>query len=61
MCKVLPVFMLNGAKWLSGFSAGVVARHPLFFPYLKKHLTSSVVEEHFSHLIQPGLKTAVTR
>ncbi|XP_041820719.1 uncharacterized protein lratb.1 [Chelmon rostratus] len=40
---------------------GVIARHPLFFPYLKKHLTSSVVEEYFSHLIQPGLSNAVTR
>ncbi|KAM4536306.1 uncharacterized protein PAE49_020960 [Odontesthes bonariensis] len=40
---------------------GVVARHPLFFPYLKKHLTSSVVEEYFSHLIQPGRRGAVTR
>ncbi|XP_073330826.1 uncharacterized protein lratb.1 [Pagrus major] len=40
---------------------GVIARHPLFFPYLKKHLTSSVVEEYFSHLIQPGVKNAVTR
>ncbi|XP_072232490.1 uncharacterized protein lratb.1 isoform X2 [Leuresthes tenuis] len=40
---------------------GVIARHPLFFPYLKKHLTSSVVEEYFSHLIEPGLGNAVTR
>lgn len=40
---------------------GVVARHPLFFPYLKKHLTSSVVEDYFSHLIQKGVKNAVTR
>ncbi|XP_018518835.2 uncharacterized protein LOC108874780 [Lates calcarifer] len=40
---------------------GVIARHPLFFPYLKKHLTSSVVEEYFSHLIQPGVQNAVTR
>ncbi|XP_054457194.1 uncharacterized protein lratb.1 [Anoplopoma fimbria] len=40
---------------------GVIARHPLFFPYLKKHLTSSVVEEYFSHLIEPGTNNAVTR
>uniref|UniRef100_A0A3Q0SAB5 Si:ch73-132f6.5 n=1 Tax=Amphilophus citrinellus TaxID=61819 RepID=A0A3Q0SAB5_AMPCI len=33
---------------------GVIARHPLYFPYLKKHLTSSVVEKYFSHLIKPG-------
>ncbi|XP_056299331.1 uncharacterized protein lratb.1 isoform X2 [Pseudoliparis swirei] len=40
---------------------GVIARHPLFFPYLKKHLTSSVVEDYFSHLIEPGAKNPVTR
>uniref|UniRef100_A0A3Q3J5W4 Uncharacterized protein n=1 Tax=Monopterus albus TaxID=43700 RepID=A0A3Q3J5W4_MONAL len=40
---------------------GVIARHPLFFPYLKKHLTSSVVEDYFSHLIQPGVHNPVTR
>ncbi|XP_028420118.1 uncharacterized protein LOC114545791 isoform X2 [Perca flavescens] len=40
---------------------GVIARHPLFFPYLRKHLTASVVEEYFSHLIRPGLNDAVTR
>nr|XP_046236050.1 uncharacterized protein lratb.1 isoform X2 [Scatophagus argus] len=40
---------------------GVISRHPLFFPYLKKHLTSSVVEDYFSHLLQPGVKDAVTR
>ncbi|XP_034020027.1 uncharacterized protein lratb.1 isoform X2 [Thalassophryne amazonica] len=40
---------------------GVIARHPLFFPYLKKYLTSSVVEDYFAHLIQPGVKNAVTR
>ncbi|XP_029283341.1 uncharacterized protein LOC115005596 isoform X2 [Cottoperca gobio] len=41
-------------------NVGVIARHPLFFPYLKKHLTSSVVEEYFSHLLQPG-DSSVTR
>ncbi|XP_026178253.1 uncharacterized protein LOC113139333 [Mastacembelus armatus] len=40
---------------------GVIARHPLFFAYLKKHLTSSVVEDYFSHVIQPGVHNAVTR
>ncbi|XP_029944093.1 uncharacterized protein LOC115386041 [Salarias fasciatus] len=40
---------------------GVIARHPLFYPYLKKHLTSSVVEDYMSHVIQPGLKNAVKR
>uniref|UniRef100_A0A3Q2DGP9 Si:ch73-132f6.5 n=1 Tax=Cyprinodon variegatus TaxID=28743 RepID=A0A3Q2DGP9_CYPVA len=40
---------------------GVIARHPLYFPYLKKHLTASVVEDYFSHLIEPGVHNAVTR
>ncbi|XP_047442375.1 uncharacterized protein lratb.1 isoform X2 [Mugil cephalus] len=40
---------------------GVIARHPLYFPYLKKHLTSAMVEEYFSHLIAPGLRNAVIR
>ncbi|KAG9347143.1 hypothetical protein JZ751_006070 [Albula glossodonta] len=31
---------------------GVIARHPLYYPYLKKVLTASVVEEYFQHLIQ---------
>ncbi|XP_061108274.1 uncharacterized protein LOC133135358 [Conger conger] len=31
---------------------GVVARHPLYYPYLKKILTAKVVEEYFQHLIQ---------
>lgn len=45
----------------SNVSVGVIARHPLYFPYLKKHLTSSVVEDYFSHLIEPGVQNAVTR
>lgn len=53
-------FTRSGDKGDSA-NIGVVARHPLFFPYLKKHLTSSVVEDYFSHLIQPGTKNAVTR
>ncbi|KAG7256202.1 hypothetical protein CRUP_003978, partial [Coryphaenoides rupestris] len=40
---------------------GVIARHPAFYPYLKKHLTSSVVEDYFSHLIQPGTPDPVAR
>ncbi|XP_069834821.1 uncharacterized protein [Dendropsophus ebraccatus] len=31
---------------------GVVARHPLYYPYLKRALTSQVVEEYFQHLLQ---------
>lgn len=45
----------------SNVSVGVIARHPLYFPYLKKHLTSSVVEDYFSHLMEPGVQSAVTR
>lgn len=60
------VIVLIPEKWklphlCISVSVGVVARHPLYFPYLKKHLTSSVVEEYFSHLIKPGVKNAVTR
>uniref|UniRef100_A0A673WMS7 Si:ch73-132f6.5 n=1 Tax=Salmo trutta TaxID=8032 RepID=A0A673WMS7_SALTR len=40
---------------------GVISRHPLYFPYLKKHLTETVVEEYFHHLIQPDTHDAVTR
>ncbi|XP_072314982.1 uncharacterized protein [Eucyclogobius newberryi] len=40
---------------------GVIARHPLFFPYLKKHLTPAVLEEYFSHILEPGQTNAVTR
>lgn len=53
-------FTRSGDKGDSA-NIGVIARHPLFFPYLKKHLTSSVVEDYFSHLITPGTKDAVTR
>uniref|UniRef100_A0A8D3B3Q0 Si:ch73-132f6.5 n=1 Tax=Scophthalmus maximus TaxID=52904 RepID=A0A8D3B3Q0_SCOMX len=53
-------FTRSGDKGDSA-NIGVVARHPLFFPYLKKHLTTSVVEEFFSHLIQPGVADAITR
>ncbi|XP_023254989.1 uncharacterized protein LOC111649475 [Seriola lalandi dorsalis] len=53
-------FTRSGDKGDSA-NVGVIARHPLFFPYLKKHLTSSVVQEYFSHLIQPGVGNAVTR
>uniref|UniRef100_A0A673HHC7 Si:ch73-132f6.5 n=1 Tax=Sinocyclocheilus rhinocerous TaxID=307959 RepID=A0A673HHC7_9TELE len=31
---------------------GVIARHPLYFPYLKKCLTAEVVEQYFQHLIR---------
>ncbi|XP_030631847.1 uncharacterized protein LOC115813345 [Chanos chanos] len=31
---------------------GVIARHPLYYPYLKKFLTAGVVEEYFKHLIK---------
>ncbi|XP_014832290.1 PREDICTED: uncharacterized protein LOC106910219, partial [Poecilia mexicana] len=53
-------FTRSGDKGDSA-NIGVIARHPLYFPYLKKHLTSSVVEDYFSHLIEPGVQNAVTR
>ncbi|KAF7689833.1 uncharacterized protein lratb.1 [Silurus meridionalis] len=31
---------------------GVIARHPLYFPYLKRFLTAEVVENFFQHLIK---------
>ncbi|XP_066516905.1 uncharacterized protein [Hoplias malabaricus] len=31
---------------------GVIARHPLYFPYLKKFLTAEVVQKYFQHLIK---------
>ncbi|XP_060754577.1 uncharacterized protein lratb.1 isoform X2 [Neoarius graeffei] len=31
---------------------GVIARHPLYFPYLKKVLTAEVVQKFFQHLIK---------
>ncbi|KAK6322990.1 hypothetical protein J4Q44_G00053290 [Coregonus suidteri] len=40
---------------------GVISRHPLYFPYLKQHLTEAVVEGYFQHLIQPDTHDAVTR
>ncbi|XP_023821781.1 uncharacterized protein LOC101171779 [Oryzias latipes] len=54
-------FTRSGDKGDSA-NIGVVARHPLFFPYLKQHLTPAVVHEYFSHLIEPGHHSAaVTR
>ncbi|XP_063314614.1 uncharacterized protein LOC134614581 [Pelobates fuscus] len=31
---------------------GVVARHPLYYPYLKRALTAQVVEEYFQHTLE---------
>lgn len=31
---------------------GVIARHPQYFPYLKKFITAEVVEQYFQHLIR---------
>ncbi|XP_038611179.1 uncharacterized protein LOC119935772 isoform X1 [Tachyglossus aculeatus] len=31
---------------------GVIARHPLYYPYLKKILTAQAIEEYFQHLLQ---------
>ncbi|XP_043919433.1 uncharacterized protein LOC122794902 [Protopterus annectens] len=42
---------------------GVIARHPLYYPYLKRALTAEVVEEYFKHLLQkePSDSCLVTR
>ncbi|XP_061524734.1 uncharacterized protein lratb.1 isoform X1 [Phycodurus eques] len=40
---------------------GVIARHAGLFPYLRKHLTCSVVEEYLAHLFPAGTHDAVTR
>ncbi|XP_053471653.1 uncharacterized protein lratb.1 [Ictalurus furcatus] len=42
---------------------GVIARHPLYFPYLKRFLTAEVVEKFFQHLIkkEDGDLPSVTR
>ncbi|XP_077445697.1 uncharacterized protein LOC144066198 isoform X2 [Stigmatopora argus] len=40
---------------------GVIARDPRLFPYLKKHLTSSAVEDYLLHLFPSGRRGAVTR
>nr|XP_023647384.1 uncharacterized protein LOC111833385 isoform X2 [Paramormyrops kingsleyae] len=41
---------------------GVIARHPLYYPYLKKFLTAGVVEQYFRHLInQDGGAPPVVR
>lgn len=43
--------------------SGVIARHPLYFPYLKRFLTAEVVEKFFQHLIkkEDGDLPSVTR
>ncbi|XP_057710330.1 uncharacterized protein lratb.1 [Corythoichthys intestinalis] len=40
---------------------GVIARDARIFPYLKKHLTSSAVEDYLVHIFPSGLRGAVTR
>ncbi|KAM8808621.1 uncharacterized protein ACNFOS_002303 [Eudromia elegans] len=31
---------------------GVIARHPLYYPYLKKTLTAQALEDYFEHLLE---------
>ncbi|XP_010288977.1 PREDICTED: uncharacterized protein LOC104616303, partial [Phaethon lepturus] len=31
---------------------GVIARHPLYYPYLKKTLTAQALEDYFQHLLE---------
>ncbi|KTF87997.1 hypothetical protein cypCar_00015770 [Cyprinus carpio] len=61
-CKYLPsgphtfrldelAYTRSGDKGDSS-NIGVIARHPLYFPYLKKCLTAEVVEQYFQHLIR---------
>ncbi|OXB55108.1 hypothetical protein ASZ78_015611, partial [Callipepla squamata] len=33
---------------------GVIARHPLYYPYLKKTLTAQALENYFEHLLEKG-------
>ncbi|XP_053316264.1 uncharacterized protein LOC128483965 [Spea bombifrons] len=33
---------------------GVVARHPLYYPYLRRALTAQVIQEYFLHLLEKG-------
>ncbi|KAM8970633.1 uncharacterized protein ACOB8E_004674 [Sarcophilus harrisii] len=42
---------------------GVVARHPLYYPYLKKILTAQAIEDYFQHLLhkEGAEETLVTR
>ncbi|XP_020849641.1 uncharacterized protein LOC110213619 isoform X1 [Phascolarctos cinereus] len=42
---------------------GVVARHPLYYPYLKKILTAQAIEDYFQHLLhkEQAEETLVTR
>lgn len=42
---------------------GIIARHPLYYPYLKKFLTAQAIEDYFQHILhkkQPG-ENLVTR
>ncbi|XP_032079526.1 uncharacterized protein LOC116512931 isoform X3 [Thamnophis elegans] len=36
----------------AGTGMGVIARHPLYYPYLKKTLTALAVENYFQHLLE---------
>ncbi|XP_044536292.1 uncharacterized protein LOC123251170 [Gracilinanus agilis] len=42
---------------------GIVARHPLYYPYLKKILTARAIEDYFQHLLhkEHAEETLVTR
>ncbi|XP_064004762.1 uncharacterized protein LOC135178116 isoform X3 [Pogoniulus pusillus] len=33
---------------------GVIARHPLYYPYLKKTLTAEALQNYFQHLLEQG-------
>ena len=40
----------------NGANIGVVARHPAYVPYLRKHLTVDVVQKYFQHLFPRELQ-----
>lgn len=33
---------------------GIIARHPLYYPYLKKFLTAQAIEDYFQHILHKG-------
>ncbi|EPQ04121.1 hypothetical protein D623_10031309 [Myotis brandtii] len=41
---------------------GIIARHPLYYPYLKKFLTAQAIEDYFQHILhkeQPGENSVI--
>lgn len=41
---------------------GIIARHPLYYPYLKKFLTAQAIEDYFQHILhkeEPGENSVI--